>query len=253
MGGFLSAFEKSVRRNFGGDLVGLIKDIDRRVLMLDLEGVVGPKLSDLPPGKMIARKLREYVSGRISIEEEGGALESEFLRLSKKYGTDALLYALRWEYGITYQDVIKEVYMPELNRLEQYLTPDKELRELLKRARDIGKEIVLLSNSNSAVVDAMLSGLELSSLFDSVITVEMFDKRLRPKPYPEAYDLALVHRGLAGRYADALYVDDRKDNLLAPHGMGIKTILVSADSQSERWIDHRVDDLTSLLRVVTTI
>lgn len=252
MGGFLSAVEKPVRRNFGRDLVGLIKDIDRRVLMLDLEGVVGPKLSDLPPGERIARKLREYVAERIGIKEEGGALESEFLRLSKKYGTDALLYALHWEYGITYQEVIKEVYMPELNRLEQYLTPDKELRELLKRAREIGKEIVLLSNSNSAVADAMLSGLGLSSSFDSVITVEMFDKGLRPKPYPEAYDLALVHRGLAGRYADALYADDRKGNLLAPHGMGIKTILVGAD-RGEEWIDHRVDDLTSLLRVITTI
>lgn len=253
MGGFLNAFKRPVREDLVKTFIAKIQEIDKKVLVLDLEGVVGPKLSDLPPGKMIARKLREYVAERIGIEEEGGALESEFLRLSKKYGTDALLYALHWEYGITYQEVIKEVYMPELNRLEQYLTPDKELRELLKRAREIGKEIVLLSNSNSAVADAMLSGLGLSSSFDSVITVEMFDKRLRPKPYPEAYDLALVHRGLAGRYADALYADDRKGNLLAPHGMGIKTVLVGADSKGEKWIDHRVDDLTSLLRVVTTI
>ena len=249
----MNAFKRPVREDLVKTFIAKIQEIDKKVLVLDLEGVVGPKLSTLPPGMEISRKLREYVTGRIGIGiNNSEELDLEFSRLSEKYNTDALLYALHREYGLSYQEIIKEVYMPELNKLEQYLTPDRELRELLRKTRNLGKRIVLLSNSNSAVADAMLNGLQLSSMFDEVITVERFNSVLRPKPHPGAYGLALVHTGNIRRNEEAIYVDDKKENLVAPHNMGITTVLVSGEEVRDD-TSYRVNDLASLLRVVNTV
>ncbi len=218
------------------------------VWLVDHEGVLGPVLRSTPQGSAIHTKLVDFIATQRRIPVR--LVEAEMSRLKEKFGTDALLYAMHLEYGIPYSKMISRIYFPELNELRRHIPPDPELSMLLRSLQKNGKRILVLSNSNAYVVQAMLDAMNVYGVFDGILTVESFGGPVRPKPYAEADLYALVRARNSDRVPsphDALFADDNPENLTAPKQLGMLTVLVGGRPCREK--GHlRVDTFKEVLR-----
>ncbi len=223
-----------------------IAQLSRKDIISDLERVISAELRKLPIGAQISGRLDEYISRRLGISQI--AVCSERKRLSEKYNTDALLYAFHEEYGLSYESMIDAAYMPALNHLAEYVKRDKELISIMRETRQRGISIAVLSNSNSKVAEAMLDSMGIYGMFDAVVTVESFGGALRPKPYAEAYLLALRKIGAENPH-NAIFIDDKESNLVEPKRLGMTTMLADpSDGKVATEADYIVKDFAELLR-----
>jgi putative hydrolase of the HAD superfamily len=88
----------------------------------------------------------------------------------------------------------------------------------------------------------------LGGIFDAVYGVE--HAGFRPKPERAAFEEVFALDGIAPERA-AMFEDDHR-NLMAPHEMGMKCVLVSHDDTVRGiHVHHRTDDLTGFLGQLT--
>lgn len=86
---------------------------------------------------------------------------------------------------------------------------------------------VVLTNSSRSHATAVLAALAISHLFDSIYSIE--DCNFVGKPQQSAYAGFLAAHGINPR-TSAMF-DDRVGNLVVPHDLGMRTVLI-ADSAS---------------------
>jgi beta-phosphoglucomutase len=99
---------------------------------------------------------------------------------------------------ISFQDLIKYANDSFLRQIEE--AEDFTLREgffeLVAALRQLGKTLVLASNTDKYVVDRMLELLEIEKVFDYIITGDMVSKR---KPDAEIYNAVAKHFGVTAQ------------------------------------------------------
>lgn len=78
-----------------------------------------------------------------------------------------------------------------------YLTLDvfPEVPDVLRRLKDMGLRLAILSNGTPAMLQAAVAGVGLGGFFDAVLSVEEAGVY---KPHPKVYQLALERLGLPG-------------------------------------------------------
>jgi putative hydrolase of the HAD superfamily len=121
-----------------------------------------------------------------------------------------------------------------IERLFAGLEPDEEMIEAVRRARAAGIRTGLISNSwGRTIYDQAL----IESLFDAVVISG--DVGLH-KPQPEIYLLACERLGIEP--ADAVFVDDLRENCAGAEAVGITAVL-------HRETTETVSRLEQLLKV----
>ena len=90
----------------------------------------------------------------------------------------------------------------------------------------------ILSNGVPEIVARIRADHQLESLFDAVVI--SFEVQLA-KPEPEIYRVTLDRLGVPA--FDALFVDDRVENIEAARELGLQTLLFTGDVHALRAID----------------
>jgi putative hydrolase of the HAD superfamily len=166
--------------------------------------------------------------------------EEEFLRLAKVFGAEADSFPALWDKNrgaFDRGDITAEAYWMALAEdagavidgeqldqvckwdVEMWSKPNLEMVRWLRRLRQGGIKTGLLSNIHPAMIAYLRENFDWLELFD----FKTFSAEVRLiKPDPAIYEHTL--RGLGVRAAEALFVDDREDNVLAARELGIHAL-----------------------------
>ena len=104
-----------------------------------------------------------------------------------------------------------------------------EMWALAATFRAGGGKLGLLSNGVPEIVERIRADRDLPSLFDAIVV--SFEERLA-KPEPEIYRVALDRLGVPA--FDALFVDDRAENIETARELGLQTLLFTGDVHALR-------------------
>jgi putative hydrolase of the HAD superfamily len=104
-----------------------------------------------------------------------------------------------------------------------------EMWTLAATFRASGGKVGMLSNGVVEIVERIRADHDLPSLFDAVVI--SYEEQLA-KPEPEIYRVALDRLGVAA--FDALFVDDRAENIDAARELGLRTLLFTGDVHALR-------------------
>jgi putative hydrolase of the HAD superfamily len=110
----------------------------------------------------------------------------------------------------------------------------EETWELAAQFRQGGGRLAMLSNGVPEIVSRIRAERDLPALFDVVVI--SYEVALT-KPEPEIYRLTLNRLGVLP--GDALFVDDRPENVEAAGALGLRTLQFTGD--------HSVDELRRLI------
>lgn len=151
------------------------------------------------------------------------------------------------EYGTTLaglmdlHNVDPAPYLTDVHDIDfSALTPDANLRAGI--AALPGRKIVY-TNGCGPYAERVLEARGLSGLFDAIYGVE--HAGFRPKPEPAAYETIFTKDGLTPA-TGAMFEDDPR-NLLVPHALGMRTVLVDPAPQKADHIHHHTDDLSGFI------
>ena len=158
---------------------------------------------------------------------------------------------LRRDYWLTYGTTLAGLmahhavdpaaYLVEVHDIDfSVLEPDPALRAAIARLK--GRRIVY-TNGSAPYAHRVLAARGLDGLFDAVYGVE--DAGYHPKPQPQAYAAIFGRDGLDPARA-AMFEDDPR-NLKVPHGLGMRTVLVTPEAEAHDHIHHHTDDLAGFL------
>lgn len=162
---------------------------------------------------------------------EADRLRREYWRL---YGTT--LAGLMHEHGVDPVPYLDDVHDISLD----HLRPDPDLAAAIGRLP--GRRIVY-TNGSAPYARRVLSARGLDGLFDAVYGVE--DAQYRPKPDRAAFETIFARDGTDPRRA-VMFEDDPR-NLIAPHEMGMGTVLVAPAPVAGAHIHHHTTDLAGFL------
>lgn len=104
-----------------------------------------------------------------------------------------------------------------------------EMWTLAATFRGSGGKLGMLSNGVPEIVARIRADHHLPSLFDAVVI--SYEEQLA-KPEPEIYRVALDRLGVAP--FDALFVDDRAENIDVARELGLRTLLFTGDVHALR-------------------
>jgi len=157
-------------------------------------------------------------------------------------------------YGATLQAVVQRhklrpsAFLDFVHNVDlSVLSPDDRLIEAL--AALPGKRIVF-TNGPARHAEAVLAALGIEFLFEAVCHIE--SRGFIGKPQRRAYELLFEQHAVEPK--TAVIFEDREDNLVIPHELGMRTVLVEPGGQhtgstaKPTHIDEITADLTVFLR-----
>ncbi len=186
-------------------------------LMVDLDDTIYPSGNGL--WEAIAERIDRYMHERMGFAvTEIPALRRQ---LHARYGTT--LRGLTATYHVDELDYLAFVHdIP----VQNYLTPDPRVRATLLACP---LRRVIFTNADRAHAGRVLAALGLTDVFEDVI--DILDIRPYCKPMPEAYTLALAKARAAAD--ECIFLDDSSRNLAGAREVGITTVLVSREPDSD--------------------
>ena len=151
--------------------------------------------------------------------------------------------------NILEEDIMNEVYNRYLNKFKELIKDDDVYLnfELLKRIKNKGIKIGLISTSKREFINLILQDLKLDNLFDIIVSREDV---INLKPSPEAYIKAI--NSLRINTDECIAVEDSYRGIEASTNANIKTIKVSEYSKQSQNIKNAIsiDKISRLLLIV---
>jgi putative hydrolase of the HAD superfamily len=154
-----------------------------------------------------------------------------------------------WQtYGTTLAGLMREhdidpgPYLDDVHDISlEHLDKDPVLRA---RIAGLPGRKVIYTNGPRVHAERVTQARGLSGIFDAIYGVEHAD--FRPKPERQAFEQVFALDGISPEVA-AMFEDEPR-NLLAPHEMGMKTVLVGPERRAEAaHIHHQTEDLSGFL------
>ena len=216
--------------------------------VFDLDNTLYPRHIDL--FSQIDKKMTEYVRNLLGLDHEAArGIQKKYYR---EHGTT--LQGLMLHHGIDPNDFLEKVHDIDYS----WIKPDAALGEAIKALP--GRKFIF-TNGDTPHAERTARALGILDHFDDIFDIIAAD--LLPKPAPETYDRFLARHGV---HKDrAAMFEDLPRNLLAPHALGMRTVLIVPKNLDEVldevWehegkdgahIDHVTDDLAGFLsRIVS--
>ncbi len=190
-----------------------------------------------PPSARLFAQMQPRITAFLS--RTLGLSEAEADRLRDtywlRYGTT--LAGLMAEHGVEPGPYLQEVHDIDFSRLE----PDPVLAGRI--AALPGRKIVF-TNGDAAYAARVIAARGLNGAFDAVYGVE--HAGYLPKPEQAAFEAIFALDGLAP--AEGAMFEDDPRNLLVPHLMGMRTVLVGTEAlEAGEHIHHHAADLSEFL------
>lgn len=164
------------------------------------------------------------------------ATEADRLRKDWWHEHGTTLAGLMAHHGVDPEPYLVEVHDIDFSVLE----PDPGLRDAIRRLN--GRRIIY-TNGSAPYAERVIAARGLEGLFDAIYGVEHAD--FHPKPQPQAFERVFGLDGLKPETA-AMFEDDHR-NLRVPHGLGMRTVLVTPEPETHDHVHHHTDDLGDFL------
>ena len=201
-----------------------------RAWVFDLDNTLYP-----PEAKLFAQieaRMTAYVSRILKVTEtEADRLRADYWAL---YGTT--LAGLMAEHGLEPGPYLADVHDIDFSTL----SPDPLLASRITALP--GRKIVF-TNGDGAYAARVLAARGLTGAFDAVYGVE--HAGYLPKPEQAAFEAVFALDGLTP--AEGAMFEDDPRNLMVPHLMGMRTVLVGPEAMAQDHIHHHTDDLPAFL------
>jgi len=179
----------------------------------------------------IEARMTAYVMRTVGLDRaDADALRRDYWH---RYGTT--LAGLMAEHGLDPEPYLEEVHAIDLS----VLAAADGLRPAIEALP--GRKIVY-TNGSRRHARRVSDALGLGGAFDALYGFE--DAGFVPKPAPEAFAAVFAADGLDAARA-AMFEDDPR-NLLVPHELGMRTVLVGPHDPPDH-VHHRTDDLADFL------
>ena len=185
----------------------------------------------------MSRAMNEYLEKELGIDAAAaGALRQQY---SARYG--ATLLGLMRHHGTDPRHFLWHTHqIPELERM---LVREPLLRSTLRRLP--GRKFVF-SNAPVHYSQAVLKGLAISDLFETVFSIE----RTRFRPKPDVHGFLRLVRANRLRARRCIMVEDTLANLRTAKKLGMKTVWVSREKRAPRYVDITIGNLSDLRRAL---
>ena len=201
-----------------------------RAWVFDLDNTLYP-----PEAALFAQievRMTAYVGRVLGLTEaEANRLRADYWAL---YGTT--LAGLMAEHKLDPVPYLAEVHDIDFSALR----PDPLLAARI--AALPGRKIVF-TNGDGPYAAKVLAARGLSGTFDAVYGVE--HAGFLPKPEQAAFEAVFALDGLSP--AEGAMFEDDPRNLMVPHLMGMRTVLVGPEALAQDHIHHHTDDLSAFL------
>ncbi|MEM1102546.1 MAG: pyrimidine 5'-nucleotidase [Pseudomonadota bacterium] len=160
------------------------------------------------------------------IESYLGMAKDDARRLQKRYYVEhgTTLNGLMRENGVAPGDFLEYVHDIDLSLLEADPA-------LARHINALPGEKYVFTNGSVAHAENVMEKLGLAELFDAVHDIEAGE--FLPKPHADAYERFLKRHDL--KASAAIMFEDLPQNLIAPHDLGMTTVLVQSDAP---WIEN---------------
>ena len=112
------------------------------------------------------------------------------------------------------------------------LEPLPGLIDFLKRGRERGMEIVLVTNAPEENVEAILLALQLRDFFDAVVVADEVEA---VKPDPAPYRAALEKTGVSAK--EALAFEDSVSGIASSVAAGVPTVGITSSQAPQRLLE----------------
>jgi putative hydrolase of the HAD superfamily len=184
--------------------------------------------------RIVTARMKAVLCARAVIPED--AYEKRRGELKRIHATDDTILAFAMEYGLPYEDLIRETYL--FQPLSCY---EMGLRPGAKTIQDLPGKKSVLTNSPILYAQAILTCFGITSWFETIYA----NQPATPikKPLPAAYRHIVSQEPV-------VMIEDSEANLLVPKQLGWTTIWFPVRQQEPPFpphVDHVIDDL-SLLR-----
>jgi putative hydrolase of the HAD superfamily len=211
--------------------------------VFDLDNTLYPHHVNL--WHQVDARIGEFVSAFLHVSpEEARRIQKDYYR---RYGTT--MRGMMTEHGVRADDFLAYVHQIDHSPLQ----PNPAMGAAI--AMLPGRKLIL-TNGSTDHADKVLERLGIGAHFEAVF--DIIAAELEPKPAPKTYDRFLrLHQV---NPATAAMFEDLARNLVAPHHLGMTTVLVVPDGTKqvvrEDWeleghdaahVDHVTDDLTGFL------
>lgn len=207
-----------------------------QTIVFDLDDTLYPKSCGLMSA--VAQRIQSYVERVTGLAPE----EALTTRLGylQRYGTT--WRGLKEEYPFNLDD-----YMHFVHDIQcaTFLQPDPRLDAMLNR---LPQRKIIFTNGTYEHCQAVLDALAITHHFDLVLDIRAFD--YNPKPAEAAYQCLLRH--LNHPPQNALYLDDRLDNLHPAVRLGLNTILVAETGRPPNTPFPTITNVLELEPLLTT-
>lgn len=205
-----------------------------KVQLFDLDNTLYP--GDRGVLARVDQRINEYMRTRVGID--GEIVDATRQRFWAEHGTT--LRGLMTHFEVDPDDYLSFVHDLDLSDL---LAPDPELGALL---RSVPGRKVVFTNASRIHASRVLALLDLCDAFEAVLCLE--DLGYVPKPFPEAYGTVLRRLGAAA--VQCTLIDDTRQNLVAAKRLGMRTVWVSAGTETDGAIDHVVPSVHGVAAIL---
>ncbi len=178
-------------------------------------------------------KMTQYVMETLGVDRH----EADRLRNKYWHEHGTTLAGLMREHDIDPDPYLVAVHEISLD----HLAPDEKLKSHIQNLP--GRKIVY-TNGCAPYAERVIAQRGLSGAFDAVYGVE--HAGFLPKPQSQAFD-AIFEQGGVNPNSAAMFEDEVR-NLVAPHGMGMRTVHVAPEAEDHPHIHHHTDDLSDFLK-----
>ncbi|ADZ72059.1 pyrimidine 5'-nucleotidase [Polymorphum gilvum] len=214
--------------------------------VFDLDNTLYPAETDL--FSQINDRIADYIARLLGVgKDEASAKQKDFYR---RHGTT--LRGLMIEHNIDPDDFLAHVHDIDYSPVK----PDPALGQAI--ASLPGRKFIF-TNGDRAHAERTAAALGVTDHFEDIF--DIVAAGLMPKPNKETYDLFLARTGVSP--ARAAMFEDLTRNLLVPHRLGMRTVLVvpsgtrevfredwELEGQDAPHVDFVTDNLTGFLRAV---
>jgi putative hydrolase of the HAD superfamily len=190
-----------------------------------------------PPERGVVDRVHVLITS-FMVERLGmTADDADVLRARYREELGTTLNGLMRDYAISPDEYLTHVHAIEI---EQLLCPDPALLAMLQA---LPHEKIVFTNGSAAHAERVLACLGVRECFDDVFSLERVD--YVPKPQRAAFESVL--RAIACAPEECLLIDDRVDNLITAHALGMRTLLVgSAAAPAASGIELAVSSILEL-------
>ena len=194
--------------------------------------------------EIVVARMADYLSRKLGIPQP--IVMDERKKLIAKHGVESTEFVFQKEYGIPYEEFVRETYLT-ISPKELGILTDGRLRRILEAS---GLQKSVLTNNPAEFARRIINALGICDMFEHIIGSREMDFKL--KPNIEAFLTAMQIAGYDAK--TTMFVDDVPEFHPAAKQLGMTTVLLGQIEKTKRpYIDFTINQIYDIEKILEEI